>query len=874
MKDVYVDIPFPVKGLDEGGPFARQPPLSTADCQNVQPFDPLTGRLRGAQRGGLVKHLDDQISGSTSIQEITHCVADASSVTPFASFAGYIRSGANQAWFVIDQDGAVYDQKNTGGPYMGTFDSAGNLYQVTDGISSGTAGMVVKKYSLPNIGTYTYFQFDPTLTVVQTRTLATQQWATTLNTSDNEKDAVGIAISGGILYVFGKIGNSGAIYNLWRLDPQNGGIIGGGAWLNSDLSTTAGAFAYNDNTNLAAGKDYLALVVYNSATDLILHIINKSTAAITSVTIGTSATVSVHDIAMDDSDNVYVAYGLTSDTSTLLRKYSSAGALQWTATASTVISGVCYDRYQGKLFACGDALMGGTNTVAEINVSTGAVTTGVNLDSTSWISIRPDGRGRLLVSKAGRAQLINSSLAEVWDKSIYTNGIGWQTTCATGWESTISSAPGSRVIRSVAIADGDVVAFDRSGTVPATSGNDALDRVRPVIFTAQNGLFLYLADGANAKRYAIASNTVGAWTPTTGSLPTGNSRYGRLICTWRGRTVISGLESDPQNWFMSRVDDPLDWDYAQDDEKGAVAGNNSPAGLIGDLINTLIPWSDDLLLFGGDHSLWRMSGDPMAGGRIDRISDITGTAWGMKVWCKDSLGTIYFYGSRNRVYKMNPNGLPEPISLQIERKLEQTDLSKHIISMAWDDANMGCYLFVTPLLSTETGTHWWYDARNESWWPILYTNNDHQPKTVHVFDGDDPNDRVILLGSWDGYIRFHEPTADDDDGKAIKSHVLMGPVMTKGPEGTLFKDVQIVLGENSDEVTWSVQVGNSAQQAVKAKAAVSGKLKAGRNRSQLVRRHGHAAYLKLSNTTLDRSWQYEAGMAVLAKTGKVRQRAF
>src|SRR5207244_7088633 len=135
----------------------------------------------------------------------------------------------------------------------------------------------------------------------------------------------------------------------------------------------------------------------------------------------------------------------------------------------------------------------------------------------------------------------------------------------------------------------------------------------------------YLA-GTTRFYYDPVAATGGAWPITAGSPPDG----GRLLCTWRGRLVVSGVNTDPQNWFMSKQLDPTNWDYspAVITESQAVAGNNSLAGYVGDVINTMIPWSDDVLIFGGNQSLFQMTGDPMAGGRIDRISDTVGLARG------------------------------------------------------------------------------------------------------------------------------------------------------------------------------------------------------------------------------------------------------
>ena len=48
-----IDLPFPVKGIQEVGPHSKQPPQSTHDAKNVMPLDTAEDRLRGGRRPGI-----------------------------------------------------------------------------------------------------------------------------------------------------------------------------------------------------------------------------------------------------------------------------------------------------------------------------------------------------------------------------------------------------------------------------------------------------------------------------------------------------------------------------------------------------------------------------------------------------------------------------------------------------------------------------------------------------------------------------------------------------------------------------------------------------------------------------------------------------
>jgi len=428
-----------------------------------------------------------------------------------------------------------------------------------------------------------------------------------------------------------------------------------------------------------------------------------------------------------------------------------------------------------------------------------------------------------------------------------------------------------RRIKGITVAGGNVRTFYQGAYSTPTNGDTALEDGVDVIFGQQVSGSYYFVDGVNMKYYVIATDSVGSWSVTAGSLPVGSSSdYPRLICLWRNRVVLSGIRTDAHNWFMSAVGAPGDWDYAPATTLAtqAVAGNLSPAGLIGDKVTTLIPFNDDILIFGCDSSIWKLQGDPMAGGSIDRISDSIGMAWG-RPWCKGPDGTLYFFASRGGVWAMTPDSQPMRISQQITHLLRSVDLNKNIIRMEWDDREQGIHVYVTSLDSTVSSTHYFWDSRMHAWYQTKFGNKNHNPKAVHTYDGDDPNDRVVLIGSWDGYIRKYSDTAKHDDRTAIESEVWLGPMVSSGLDRLLVKDSLINLTEGSGDVDWAIHTGNTVEAAVDSTAIETGTLVAGRNPNVPMRVSGHAMFLKLSSTN---RWAMDTIRVRLAGQGKVQRR--
>lgn len=437
-----------------------------------------------------------------------------------------------------------------------------------------------------------------------------------------------------------------------------------------------------------------------------------------------------------------------------------------------------------------------------------------------------------------------------------------------------------RVVTLVAVSQGNIYAANAGDTTWTTPTNlsgetPALD-VSGLCFSSANNQRLYFVDGANYVYYEPATNSVNAWTANTaGALPVDDQgNRARLIETYRGRTVLSGLLRDPQNWFMSRVSDPHDFDYAPlspapDDP---VAGNNSPLGFIGDVVTGLCAVNDDLMLFFGDHTIYRMTGDPADNGQIDLVTDAIGAAWG-RAFCKDPYGNVYWFSNKCGIYRMNPTANEQPIRISqaIEEQLQQIDTGTSVIRMAWNDRFQGVHIFVTNGLEPTAATHYFFETRTGAWWNDTYGNTNHNPVCLVTFDGNLPDDRKLLIGSWDGYVREVDPDAVDDDGTDIASDVLIGPISTPTGDEMMLHELQAIMSENSGAVTWGVYVGNTAEAASASTAVATGTWSASRNLTDVVRYAGHAIYVRITSSV---PWSMESIRARISTHGGVRRRGY
>ncbi len=461
---------------------------------------------------------------------------------------------------------------------------------------------------------------------------------------------------------------------------------------------------------------------------------------------------------------------------------------------------------------------------------------------------RARGAQRSGLSKYLAAQLNSSNQIPCLDKFVTSNAY------------SAANTLGVRTVKGIGVAGGTVKTFTSGGFATPTNGSSAFSSTAPVIYSTNFFDDVYFCDGTNTKYYDSSADTVSTWSASAGSFPVSGSDYPRLICTYNNRIVLSGLDGDPQNFFATAAGTPGDFDYspATITSEIAFAGNAGNAATIPDKIMALAPIPDsDVLIFGCDHSIFQMSGDVAAGGRIDRLSDTVGMAWG-RPYCFNPQGLMYFFGSRGGVYAMAANSKPRRLTGdRIDERLASVDLSDNLVQMLWDDRQQGAHLFITPL-DNAASTNYFYDQRTDSWWKDVFATANHNPTSTLIFDGDTESDRAGLIGTQDGYIQKIDTAATNDDATAISSHVYFGPLYYQGAESVRLLEITGILAAGSSDVTFEIFSGDNIEEAFNATVpAYKGTWSAERNYTHTPRTMGGALFIKVSNTTSAQTWSIE-----------------
>ena len=306
--------------------------------------------------------------------------------------------------------------------------------------------------------------------------------------------------------------------------------------------------------------------------------------------------------------------------------------------------------------------------------------------------------------------------------------------------------------------------FDITHTV---SSNNAGATMNPSTFTPSA-----VAEGRTAPHWY-------PWTKYPGSVGDMPSKA-YLGCFYRSRCVLSGNPAEPHAFYMARSGNPWDWTYAANDAQSPYKDGLASAGQVGDIIRALIPRRDDYLVFGCNTSTWILQGNPCEGGQLYPVDDNTGI-YGGTAWCWDMAGNLWFWGS-NGIYVME-GGQGRPVCKSIVPlprlvKDEAADPSTHRICFGLDPVRGGIVISIT-ILATGVNSCYWYDTHTDGFFPEIYPALSGAYSLLN-FQANDPDDRGLIAGCTDGYIRTWDDTAKSDDvgitTQAIDSKVILGPI--------------------------------------------------------------------------------------------------
>lgn len=334
------------------------------------------------------------------------------------------------------------------------------------------------------------------------------------------------------------------------------------------------------------------------------------------------------------------------------------------------------------------------------------------------------------------------------------------------------------------------------------------------------------------KVFAVTTSGVTKIDPKTGQVDSLAASAGTIptSCTfgaiYRDRLCLSGQDNAI---YMSRQGVYGDFDFGVDfsDQQRAIPFQLALSADVGARPTAMIPCMDAYLICATARSLWVVQGDPTSGA-LRRISETVGII-GSKAWVKVD-GTIIFL-SEDGLYQVQADGSGlTPLTLNaIPDELRDIDTSTTTVSLGWEQDRRAFHIYLRTAGGSDT--HWVYETVPQAFWPTWLQDN-HSPRVVCQHDGE------LLLAGGDGYIR--KVTGDNDDGAAITSHVVFGPIRLgiKGFYGRMI-NLHASLAAGGGQVNWRILTGDTAEEAAdNAKTAIES-FRSGASYSSLVKQSGN-----------------------------------
>ncbi len=307
------------------------------------------------------------------------------------------------------------------------------------------------------------------------------------------------------------------------------------------------------------------------------------------------------------------------------------------------------------------------------------------------------------------------------------------------------------------------------------------------------------------------------WTPSTGTFPNGGSNSG---CLFDGRLWMNSVWESNQ-WINTRQGDPFDIDTSEDleDIQKAFSSQESLAGLVSEPLIAFIPYKNAYLIFGLSDSMWILHGGSTGAGQYTNLTTETGI-FSPESWCFDDAGNLYFIGI-NGFYKVSPPTSTTQIGETIDNisnrllpKLFKTLALNRVtdrVVMGYDrDRNL---INVTvSLMDGNWSVSFCYDPVDDAMFPDSHSGT--QVPSAYAYITDPTSEQTALwLGSYDGYIRKWDEDTLSDDGVAIPSRILFGPLQIPNvirPNAKV-KKIEVILSEGSTNVTWALYSAETAE---------------------------------------------------------------
>lgn len=422
------------------------------------------------------------------------------------------------------------------------------------------------------------------------------------------------------------------------------------------------------------------------------------------------------------------------------------------------------------------------------------------------------------------------------------------------------------------------------GTPPAIAVNPGTNFSSCAIYQK----YLVQARGgstAYTKELPAGADTV--LTATAGTAPT---KCG-IVVTHADRLWLMGDTDNPHLVYASAVGDMFDWDYADPTEGGAFTTSGPEGGIITGPVIAAISHDDNYLFIGCNDSIYASNGNPKGGG-LTRIHDSLGPLTN-RAWCK---GEGPNGSSDTYLLTRAGFGVIRQGSLQFENLSDGPNIRdlkglnpgtpSSVGNVTGDEVVVGydsrfklVLIFVNPSSGSDYG--YAYDVRTGAFWPITFSSTISLIPTMPKLQTAQRSTGLPITSGGSLY-QLDSAESQGAGNEDFDSYILIPiPLSDPGGEG-IFHTIAAALAQGSENVNWSVYVGDSAEQAYRKAEADATNTAADYTGSQWSysstrywnytshpRVRGNFAYLKLYDVSNER-WLIEQIVAEVVQGGRRR----
>lgn len=298
--------------------------------------------------------------------------------------------------------------------------------------------------------------------------------------------------------------------------------------------------------------------------------------------------------------------------------------------------------------------------------------------------------------------------------------------------------------------------------------------------------------------------------------------YAQTICRYGGRIVLGGIKGIENVWFMSKVNEPNEWDTGVISSGDAIAGNatDTTIGPAGDEIVACLPLGDRGVLFAGKRTLAYLTNDPAVDPNAARLSVMSNTIGivGPKAWCEGPEKSIYMLG-QDGLYRLRPNDFSVDrgnlVSLnKLDSWFNQLRFDLLDVALHYDVERRGVWIFMNRTDGPANSTHLFYSEQTDGFFPVrLYDPMiPGASYTTQSATADGRNQIMLcaygrmigffdqrLVGGIDGYpgsgYSVSGPsTTEEKQAQRIQARISIGPMIASQPSLVMIKEIQVELG--------------------------------------------------------------------------------